>query len=175
MRRRDLIPNRHNTPQMLELNGQTEGREMQKLSPECLAKLLSAAFPPSATSWYQATDEVRDMCREARVLAGVAESNAVNFRRFSSPQQWNQHGVDGILHFYEMLAEPEQEEFCFRFTEVLTSAISSQRGLTTNNAGIVVDSNELLEALRSVMPESIKYQVQLVNLGLAKGSVESES
>lgn len=93
---------------------------MQKLCSERLAKLLKAKFPPSATSWSQATDEVRDMCREARKLAGVAENKAVDFRRFSSPQEWNHHGIEGILQFYEMLAEPDQREFCSRFKDVLT-------------------------------------------------------
>lgn len=94
---------------------------MNRLSPEMLAKVLNEAFPATSTCWSQATDEVRDMCREARILAGVSEENAVNFRAFDTPSRWNQCGIEGTLRFYQMLDEQKQQQFCARFEHWLSS------------------------------------------------------
>lgn len=94
---------------------------MERLSSETLGKVLKAEFPSDATCWSQATDEVRDMCRESRLLAGVGEAGAVDFRSFSTPDQWNQHGVEGTVRFYQMLSEQKQKEFCNRFEDWLVS------------------------------------------------------
>lgn len=99
---------------------------MDCLSPENLSKVLKAAFPTSATCWSQATDELRDMCREARILAGVSEEGAVNFLLINTPAQWNQRGIEGTIRFYEMLDELKRQQFCSRFEFWLTSWLHSQ-------------------------------------------------
>lgn len=94
---------------------------MDRLTPEKLATVLKAEFPADATCWSRATDEVRDMCREARILAGVAEADAVDFRMLDTPAQWNQQGADGTVRFYRMLDEQKQRQFCLRFADWLTA------------------------------------------------------
>lgn len=108
---------------------------MERLSPEMLATVLKARFPSEATCWSQATDEVRDICREARILAGVGEDGAVDFRLFKTPAQWNQHGVEGTVRFYQMLNEQKQEDFCIRFEDWLASWQNQQDsgGLATKH------------------------------------------
>ena len=94
---------------------------MQQLSTEMLAKALTAEFPADAACWSKATDEVRDMCREARILAEVSEEGAVDFRQISTPAQWNQQYVDGTICFYQMLSDEKQQVFCNRFEEWLVA------------------------------------------------------
>lgn len=101
---------------------------MDRLTPETLATVLKAEFPSDAACWSQATDEVRDMCREARLLAGVAEEDAVDFRKFGTPAQWNQEGIDGTVRFYRMLDEQMQLQFCSRFADWLTAWLPSAEG-----------------------------------------------
>jgi len=73
--------------------------EIQELTPEELQQRLSKDFPPDATCWSQATDEVRDLCRRARELAGGSEDHAVNFRALSTPAQWNAQGIAGTARW----------------------------------------------------------------------------
>ena len=64
--------------------GQGSGRDVGgsrtlAMTPDALQRRLSKAFPQEASSWRQATEEVRDLCRRARVLAGVGEDDALDF------------------------------------------------------------------------------------------------
>lgn len=88
-------------------------------SPLTLGLVLAAEFSPKATCWSQATDEVRDMCRDARERAGMPEDQAVDFRAFNTPSQWNTQGIAGIVKFYGMLAPEQRATFCARWDEVL--------------------------------------------------------
>lgn len=88
---------------------------MERVSSALLKKLMEEQFPPTTTSWSKATDEVRDMCREARLLAGVDEALAVNFRQIDSPAEWNRLGIAGTVRFYDMLDAKKQQQFCALF------------------------------------------------------------
>ena len=99
---------------------------MKLLSTELLAAVLKAEFPSTATCWDQATEEIREMCREARVFAGIGEDVAVDFRLLNTPAQWNQRGVEGVVRFYQMLSEQKQQEFCTRFDNWLANWSSKQ-------------------------------------------------
>jgi hypothetical protein len=92
---------------------------MSALSAEQLGLVLAAQFSPKATCWSQATDEIRDMCRLARNMAGLSDEHAVNFRAFNTPSQWNTEGIAGILKFYRMLSPERQAEFCEDWSQVL--------------------------------------------------------
>lgn len=94
---------------------------MDRLPPEVLAKVLKDAFPSDATCWSQATEEIRDMYREARLLADVGEDGAVDFRQCDTPAQWNQRGVEGTVCFYQMLDVLKQQQFCERFEDWLAA------------------------------------------------------
>lgn len=92
---------------------------MKALSVEQLGLVLTIQFSPKATCWSQATDEIRDMCRLARNMAGLSDEHAVNFRDLSTPSQWNKQGIAGILKFYRMLTPERQAEFCNDWAQVL--------------------------------------------------------
>lgn len=78
------------------------------LTPKQLQVKLAAKYPLNATSWAQATDEVRDMCRFARLQLGKPESEAINFNNFSSPSAWNTGGIAGIVEFYERMSDAQK-------------------------------------------------------------------
>lgn len=92
---------------------------MDRLTAASLAQVLEATFPLDAACWSKATDEVRDMCRGARLLAGLSEGQAVDFRVINSPAEWNRQGIAGTVRFYELLDETKQQQFCERFEEWL--------------------------------------------------------
>lgn len=92
---------------------------MIRLTAASLAQVLEATFPLNASCWSKATNEVRDMCRGARILAGLSEGQAVDFREINSPAEWNRQGIAGTVRFYELLDEDKQQQFCERFEEWL--------------------------------------------------------
>lgn len=81
------------------------------MEPEQLEALLVKHFPKDATKWSQATDEVRDLCREARLAAGVGEEHAVDFRNIKTPSEWNTKGIDGIMHFFRCMTWEQEGAF----------------------------------------------------------------
>jgi hypothetical protein len=92
---------------------------MIALSAKYLGFILAAQFSPKATCWSQATDEIRDMCRLARNMAGVPDDQAVDFRILNQPSQWNTQGIAGIVKFYGMLTPEQQTDFCNEWARVL--------------------------------------------------------
>lgn len=77
------------------------------MTPSELDTLLSKHFPKDAISWENATDEVRDLCREARIFAGVPEELALDFGSLKTPSEWNTQGIDTIVHFYAAMFDEE--------------------------------------------------------------------
>lgn len=75
-------------------------------------------FPKNATNWSQATDEVRDMAREARELLEEYEGvivEPINFRNIETPAQWNTEGRDSILANFDRMSPSIKERFYGRF------------------------------------------------------------
>lgn len=85
------------------------------LTPEELRSAISNKFPTNATCWSQATDEIRDMAREARGLLRLDEFHAVDFRLLRSPAAWNTEGIDGIIKFYGMMDDELKQYFIGHF------------------------------------------------------------
>jgi len=81
------------------------------ISPEQLRVSLERLYPPNATCWSQATDEVRDMCRYAREELCLDDNHAVDFRVIKSPSVWNTTGINGIIRFYEQMNERQKRNF----------------------------------------------------------------
>lgn len=75
-------------------------------TPEQLRAALEAAYPPTATCWSQATDEVRDMSRCARTMLGLPENSAIRFREIETPAEWNTKGINSIVGWYARM-QPE--------------------------------------------------------------------
>lgn len=76
-----------------------------------LKTLLEKEFPVDATGWNKATDEVRDMSREARLILQLDERHAVDFDSIRSPSEWNRIGIQSILDFYNMMGEDMKQEY----------------------------------------------------------------
>lgn len=78
-------------------------------------------FPKNATSWSQATDEVRDMARTARELLEECEGvivEPVDFRAVKTPAEWNTKGREFILTNFDRMADRTKERFYVYFSEL---------------------------------------------------------
>lgn len=81
------------------------------MTPATLLARLEANFPPAATCWSQATDEVRDMARYCREALDLSELHAVNFRACKTPSEWNTHGNASIVRHYTKMTESQRVQF----------------------------------------------------------------
>ncbi len=88
---------------------------MQLLTVTQLKAALEQQFPLDTVFWCRATDEVRDMSREARLMVGLGEEHAVDFRALITPSQWNSKGVMSIVRLYDMMDDKVKQAFCDRF------------------------------------------------------------
>lgn len=92
--------------------------ELQR-SPEDLRQALEREFPPNATSWAQATDEVRDMSRWAREELGIGESSALNFGAITTPAEWNTKGIASIVGHFDAMNTRQRAAFLARASNFL--------------------------------------------------------
>ncbi len=77
-------------------------------------------FPTDATSWAQATDEVRDMARTSREYLEDYDGvivEPVDFKHISTPAEWNTKGRDYILANFDRMQERTRKAFYSRFCE----------------------------------------------------------
>lgn len=80
-------------------------------------------FPDTATCWSQATDEIRDLAREAKEIYNEIDLNltsdeyetkgqpALDFRSFKTPAQWNTQGKQYILMVFDKMSAQAKEQF----------------------------------------------------------------
>ena len=83
-----------------------------------IEKFLSR-FPKNATSWAQATDEVRDLSRMSReYLEDLDEVivEAVKFRD-CTPSEWNTQGRESIMANFDRMSAYAKGAFYTRFVE----------------------------------------------------------
>ena len=77
-------------------------------------------FPTDATSWVQATDEVRDLARASREMLDEYDDitvEAVDFTAIRTPAEWNTLGREAILRNYDMMRPRTQMLFFERFED----------------------------------------------------------
>ena len=77
-------------------------------------------FPTDATSWVQATDEVRDLARASREMLDEyddAKVEAVDFTATRTPAEWNTLGREAIMRNYNMMRPRTQMLFFERFED----------------------------------------------------------
>lgn len=83
-------------------------------------KIFLAKFPNNATSWAQATDEIRDLARTAKELYNELDADdtddstriqALDFRSFKTPAQWNSEGKKYIMQVLTKMSTPVKEYF----------------------------------------------------------------
>ena len=77
-------------------------------------------FPTDATSWVQATDEVRDLARASREMLDEYDDikvEAVDFTANKTPAEWNTKAREAILRNYDMMRPRTQLLFFERFED----------------------------------------------------------
>ena len=77
-------------------------------------------FPTDATSWVQATDEVRELARASREMLDEYDDikvEAVDFTTIRTPAEWNTLGREAILRNYDMMRPRTQLLFYERFED----------------------------------------------------------
>ena len=77
-------------------------------------------FPTDATSWVQATDEVRDLARASREMLDEYDDikvEAVDLTATRTPAEWNTLGREAILRNYDMMRPRTQILFYERFED----------------------------------------------------------
>lgn len=77
-------------------------------------------FPTNATSWLQATDEVRDLSHTSREFLAEYDDikvEAVDFTTIKTPAEWNTKGRKSILRNYDMMRPRTQLLFYEQFED----------------------------------------------------------
>ncbi|MBQ8272206.1 MAG: hypothetical protein IJZ09_04290 [Tidjanibacter sp.] len=77
-------------------------------------------FPTNATSWREATDEVRDLARASREMLDEYDDikvEAVDFTAIRTPAEWNTLGREAIMRNYDMMSPRTQLLFFERFED----------------------------------------------------------
>ena len=77
-------------------------------------------FPTDATSWVQATDEVRDLSRASREMLDEYDDikvEAVDFTAIRTPAEWNTKAREAVMRNYNMMRPRTQMLFFERFED----------------------------------------------------------
>jgi hypothetical protein len=121
-------------------------------------------YPKDATSWADATDEIRDMSRESREILedcdGIAVE-AVNFKAIRTPAEWNTKGRESILANFDRMSEYTKRDFYASFRDWFEPAEPNEPKepwamKLVDGTILFFDTNEEMVA-HSVKPE-VNYQ-----------------
>ena len=77
-------------------------------------------FPTNATSWREATDEVRDLARASREMLDEYDDikvEAVDFTAIRIPAEWNTRAREAVMRNYDMMRPRTQMLFFERFED----------------------------------------------------------
>ena len=77
-------------------------------------------FPTNATSWREATDEVRDLARASREMLDEYDDikvEAVDFTAIRTPAEWNTRAREAVMRNYDMMSPRTQMLFFERFED----------------------------------------------------------
>ena len=77
-------------------------------------------FPTNATSWREATDEVRDLARASREMLDEYDDitvEAVDFTAIRTPAEWNTRAREAVMRNYDMMRPRTQMLFFERFED----------------------------------------------------------
>ena len=77
-------------------------------------------FPTDATSWSQATDEIRDLSRASREMLNEYDDiqvEAVDFTATRTPAEWNTRAREAVMRNYDMMRPRTQMLFFERFED----------------------------------------------------------
>jgi hypothetical protein len=93
-----------------------EGGELESKKQNLLEYLNN--FPKNAESWRQATDEVRDIARMARITyleVDEKEYEPLDFKTLKTPSEWNTLGREYIIDMYNRMSDEAKKEFLDAF------------------------------------------------------------
>ena len=91
-------------------------------------------FPYDAKSWGQATDELRDIARMARITfleVDEKESPALDFKTLKTPTEWNTQGRFYITGIYNIMSDEAKKEFLDAFEQTFTNKMEKGGELPT--------------------------------------------
>ena len=77
-------------------------------------------FPTNATSWREATDEVRDLARASREMLDEYDDitvEAVDFTAIRTPAEWNTRAREAVMRNYDLMSPRTQLLFFERFED----------------------------------------------------------
>ena len=77
-------------------------------------------FPTNATSWREATDEVRDLAQASREMLDEYDDikvEAVDFTATLTPGEWNTRAREAVMRNYDMMRPRTQMLFFERFED----------------------------------------------------------
>lgn len=81
------------------------------MQPQELRAELERNFPPDATCWSDATDEVRDLSAYAGQARYQPSRIMLDFRQLNTPSDWNTKGINNIITQYEAMTEAQRTSF----------------------------------------------------------------
>ena len=77
-------------------------------------------FPTDATSWREATDEVRDLARASREMLDEYDDvqvDSIYFPDIKDPAEWNTRAREAVMRNYDMMSPRTQLLFFERFED----------------------------------------------------------
>ena len=77
-------------------------------------------FPTNATSWREATDEVRDLARASREMLDEYDDvqvDSIYFPDIKDPVEWNTRAREAVMRNYDMMSPRTQLLFFERFED----------------------------------------------------------
>ena len=77
-------------------------------------------FPTNATSWREATDEVRDLARASREMLDEYDDvqvDSIYFPDIKDPAEWNTRAREAVMRNYDMMTPRTQLLFFERFED----------------------------------------------------------
>ena len=109
------------------LSGMTESTDSQSRTVTGDSKLdeYLATFPDDAQSWRDATDEIREIARAARIAYGEVDLNLsgdgeyenhpeaapMNYHSFKKPSEWNQKSKEYIARLWGLMSQEAKNAF----------------------------------------------------------------
>ncbi len=77
-------------------------------------------YPDDTDTWKNATDEIRDIAREIKLLYNERNEKQIeplNFRKFTKPSEWNTEGKKYIRMVYDKMSDVSKNEFIEYFDD----------------------------------------------------------
>ena len=77
-------------------------------------------FPTNATSWREATDEVRDLARASREMLDEYDDvqvDSIYFPDIKDPAEWNTRAREAVMRNYDLMSPRTQLLFFERFED----------------------------------------------------------